>query len=247
MSNEKINLDDLLGGEEEERPSVPVPQQPPAPKASGRLGELKKKFQEINERLAHALEHNYDGYKVDTGQDGQPHFGTKGYAKYERDKLERENLRDQIRELEQTEREDKSEAQASMERAKQIVKRVFEEEIKYVNRDHRDEVQQIYVNGLRQVNWADPSLRTDIAKEGMLQMIFGYAAQHVRKQKQAAGKASSGERIDAGHEDAGSDDGEVVENDYGWQDGSLGHKITERYEERLKARQRGPLGRRSGS
>lgn len=249
MPEDKVNMDDLFGAEEERQeegaaaPVVPQQQQR-KPAAPSQAEQLKKQYQEVNQRLMHALGHDYEGYKLDTDQQGNPHFGKKGYAKYEQDKLLRDDLRDRINEAKESEREERTSAQASLERAKQLIKKVFEDEIRFVNKDHQQEVQSLYLQSLRTINWGDPNLRTDVAKEGMLSMVFGWAAQKVRREKQAAGKAPSGQQIDASHEDADAEEGKTETNDFGFEKGSVGFDITQQYAERLRQRQGGPLGRR---
>jgi len=248
MLNDKVNMDDLLGAEEERtEETLPVPRARPAQAAPSALEKLRKQYQEVNQRLIHALGNDYDGYKLDTDSNGNPHFGKKGYAKYEQDKLMRDDLRDRINETRETEREERTSAQASVERAKQLIKKVFDEEIKYVNKDHQQDVQSLYLTSLRTINWSDPNLRTDVAKEGMLSMVFGWAAQKVRRERQSAGKTPAGQNIDPSHEDAGDSDDEAKTNEFGFEQGSVGFDITQQYADRLRRRQAGPLGRRRDS
>lgn len=236
-----VNLNDLLGSEEqvEDTGAQPVRNSPPP----SVLEKLKKEYTEVNQRLMHALSHDYDGYKVDTDKDGQAHFGKRGYANYERDKLRRDELRDQIRDTQEREREDRTSAQASFERAKQLVKTVFEREIRFVNKEHHKDLQSLYLHSLKGIDWSSPQLRTDTAKEGMLSMVFGWSANEIRKRRQQAGKAPGGERIDGEHEE-GEGDQEPKENEYGFSEGSVGYDITQQFADRMAKRQSGPLGGR---
>ena len=249
MSNHpNVNIDDLFGREEAQRQEQPRPQQPVQQQApaqpQSRSAQLRQQANELNQKLSHALAHDYEGYKLDTDQHGQPHFGKKGYAKYEQDKLRLQQLRDEISEIRESEKEERSSAQQSIERAKQLVRSVWEREVKYVNQSHIPEIQQLFMHSLRGINWADPNLRTDTAKEGMISMVFGWAAQEVRKQRQTAGKAPESEKIDAGHEDPSEAGDGPEKNEYGFEKGSIAHDITQQFEERLRARSGGPLAAR---
>lgn len=254
MADRNVDMNDLLGGEEvSDESAVPslgdsyrIPNAQPrhSGPSGGQADILRRRYEEVNTRLMHALGNDYDGYKLDTDAQGNAHFGKKGYAKYEQDKLMRDELRDRINESREHEREERTSAQASLERAKQLIKKVFEEEIRYVNKEHHADVQSLFLHSLRGVNWGDVNLRSDAAKEGLLSMIFGWAAQKIRRERQAPSSRTSGQQIDASHDDVDAREPGGKSNEFGFEEGSIGFDITQQFSDRLRRRHAGPLGGR---
>ncbi len=112
--------------------------------------------------------------------------------------------------------------------------------VKYVDKNLHDQVRSYYGKELAKINWADANLRTDVAKETLMRMLFNHAAQTAKverdRTRQQQRQTGNKEFIEG---DASDDAGqEPKTNEFGHEEGSLAHQISEQY----KARRQGNRG-----
>lgn len=245
MANENVNFEDLMTQEQEnpenqspfEVPTAPIAQQAQAPQQTqGRLQQLREARNRLRQKLQNAFSNEYDGYKLDTNQQGQAFFGTRGYAMLEGDKLQLQDLTEQIQDLEGQQRQQQTMAQQSSRGAAALAKRVFQQKIAFVNKALRQQVTQGFQEAYQTVDWGTPQLFSDSAKESLLKMLFNNAAQEAyeqhRRQNGGTGTPPAGTQ-DADTGDSSDDESPAAkQNEFGHEEGSIGWKISERFKER---------------
>ena len=208
-----------------------------------RRDELTTRIKELDTKIMNALEHNYEGYKLDTGQDNKPFYGATSHREFEKDRAVLQRLRDELSEIKDQLRDEQAQVQSSADRAMQIIRRVYDEEAKHVPQAVIPELQRIFRDGLRTVDWSSQQLRTDSNKEGMVKMVFAYAFHEARKNR-ASTKNAEGrqeEQIDGEHEETGQRDQTPERNEFGHAKDSVAFSISEKYKQ-LKAGNSGILG-----
>ena len=224
--------------------------QPQTPGRPGPVVELQKRrdavaqqVKDLDAKIYNALEHAYEGYKLDSGQDGKPFYGATSHREFEKDRARLQRLRDELGEIKEQLRDEQAQAQGSAERAMQVMRRVYDEEVKHIPQALIPEVQRFFRDGLRTIDWTVPQLRTDANKEGMVRMVFSYAAHEARKARAAerGDKGRQDEPIDGEHEEAGGKPPEGERNEFGHEKGSVAHGISERYKN-LRSGNSGILG-----
>ena len=226
--------------------------QPQVPERPGSVVELQKRRdalaqqdKTLDEKIYNALEHGYEGYKLDSGHDGKPFYGANSHREFEKDRARLQRLRDELGEVKDQLRDEQAQAQGSAERAMQVMRRVYDEEVKHVPKALIPELQRFFRDGLRTIDWTVPQLRTDANKEGMVRMVFSYAAHEARKARAAnnnrGDEGRQDEPIDGEHEEAGTREQAPEANEFGHAKGSVAHDISERYK-RLRGGNSGILG-----
>lgn len=209
-----------------------------------RRDELAEAIRQLDGKIMAALEHGYEGYKLDTDQHGKPFYGSTSHREFEKDRAKLQRLRDELSDVKEQIRDETSQAQSSADRAMQIIQKVYGEEAAHVPKNIIPDLQRFFRDGLRTVDWTVPQLRSDQSKEGMVRMVFSYAAHEARKLRAANrgnGGASTAEGIDGEHEEAGEQQTEPDKNEFGHEKGSVAHDISERYK-RLRTGNAGILG-----
>ena len=247
-----MNLEDLIDKEEEaHRESQQAPEtpqlgfQPPVspPQQNYVIQEKRAKLRELREKMAGAEANGFASYKVDEDENGQMYFGVKSNGRWTQDKLAAEALKEEIDALSEEDTFNRQAAQSSRQEAAELARELFSARIQKVNKGLRDATRIRFEDNLRQVDWGVPQLRTRAAKQGLIKMLYGDAAQDVLDEHREARRGEP-PRDEIAEENEGGDTPPKPEaNEFGYQKGTVGWNVTDAWLKRQEARKRGTLGR----
>ena len=246
MAEDNASFEDLLinqGGHDDNvspfdvEPTPTASAAPAAAPDSGMVTQLKEQRRQLREQIRTALTNNYEGYKLDTDSNGQPYFGTRGYARFEADKLAEEDLKEQIAELEVQQQQFSNLSRQSSSSAAAAAKQIFARKIAFIDKGQRPAVTSEFKKAFRSVDWGTPQLHSEAARNSLLEMLFNNAAHTVteehRRQRRQSGMPASQEADTGDASDGGGTAPKV--NEFGHEEGSVAWKVSERYKQRQQS------------